>query len=465
MDVPLGPRRTGRSARAGRRAVTTLAAVALAAALPVAGARAAEQPTTLISESFGAQTDPVDFGFPRGARLAGGVLDLTVGMPDYTTSVKPFTASVVGERTVDLSFDWKTSIASTTNKTGIELRDSRGNLVFALAATAAELRYGLTGPVSDSTSATDSLNPAWTRIAFDRAKWHTVDLHLDFTARTVQYTITTKEAAPVVLVSGTGRTTATDLAKMVACNYFGTGVQSIDNFSLTRPGKTADGYLVGKRMYAFGDSIVYGHRYPRGFVDFVAERERANLTRYARNGATIGPANASGGQVIAQVRAASTQSPDFVVFDGGTNDAEVIHDQHLYPIGAVSTGFDPTGFDTRTYAGSFEAALDAMRRKWPTARIVYVAVHKLGSRDWGTQLALRTVTLQICAKWGVAVADVFGDAALDTRVEAQRVAYTFNGLVNGYPGVAGTGTHPNIAAITKFYAPVLTAALAGLRGA
>jgi hypothetical protein len=100
-----------------------------------------------------------------------------------------------------------------------------------------------------------------------------------------------------------------------------------------------------------------------------------------------------------------------------------------------------------------------MRTKWPSARIVYVAVHKLGSRNWNTQLALRSVTLRICHKWGVKVADVFNDTTLDTRIDSQRVAYTFNDLVNGYPGTGGIGTHPNIAGITDFYVPVLTTAL------
>ncbi len=212
-------------------------------------------------------------------------------------------------------------------------------------------------------------------------------------------------------------------------------------------------------MYAFGDSIVYGHTYPRGFVNFTAERELMNLTKYARNGATIGPAGFSGGQILTQVKGAASPSPDFVVFDGGTNDAEAIHDYNRYRIGAMAHGFDPATFDNGTYAGSLETIISTMRTRWPTTRIVYVAVHKLGSRDWNTQLALRAVTLQICHKWGVAVADVFNDTTLDTRISSHRSAYTFNDLVNGYPGTGGTGTHPNIAGITTFYVPVLTAAL------
>ncbi|GHG14628.1 MULTISPECIES: SGNH/GDSL hydrolase family protein [Amycolatopsis] len=442
--------------RRTRRLLPAVAAILLVAPAVEAAAAA---PGVLIDETFSAQTTPANFGFPAGAAVTGGVLDVTKGMGKHTTSVKAFDAAVAGQRTLELAFDWKTAITSSSNKTGIELRDDHGDLVFAIAATATELRYGLTGPVSDSASAPDSLDPAWVKTTFDRTKWYTVRLHLDFTLQTVQYTIATREAAATVLASGTAKVTGKNLAKLVACDYYGTGVQSIDNFRLTVPAVAANGRLKGKTVYAFGDSIVYGHKYPRGFVNFTAERELINLTKYARNGATIGPAGASGGQVVTQVNAAASTSPDYVVFDGGTNDAEVIHDGNRYPIGAMADGFDPAKFAKSTYAGSLETALSAMRAKWPAARIVYVAVHKLGSRDWNTQLALRAVTLQICQKWGVTVADVFKDTSLDTRVDSQRVAYTFSNLANGYPGTDGTGTHPNIAAITAFYAPVLTAAL------
>ena len=253
------------------------------------------------------------------------------------------------------------------------------------------------------------------------------------------------------MASSTATVTGMNLAKLVACNYYGTGVQSIDNFRLTVPAATANGSLKGKTVYAFGDSIVYGHKYARGFVNFTAEREQMILTKYARNGATIG---ASDLQILTQVKGAAAQSPDYVVFNGGTNDAYA-----TTVVGAVAAGTDPATFDNTTYAGSLETTISTMHTKWPTARIVHVVVHKLGSRDWDIQLAIRAVTLKICAKWGVTVADVFNDTTLDTRVDAQRVAYTFDNLANGFPGTGGTGTHPNIAGITTFYVPTLTAAL------
>lgn len=439
-----------------RGAVTALAAVAVTLVALLAPTAEATEAGVLIDEAFSTQTTPANFGFPAGARVANGVLNVTKGMTNYTTSVKAFDAAIAGERTLDLTFDWRTAVVSSGSKTGIELRDSQGNLVFSLAGTGAELRYGLTGRVSNSTSAPDSLNPRWTRIAYDRTKWYTVNLHLDFTLQRVQYTIATKETAARVMASGTATVTGKDVAKLVACNYYGTGVQSLDNFRLTAPANPVNGRLKGKTMYAFGDSIVYGHAYARSFVNLTAERELMPLTKYAVNGATIGPVGGSG-QILTQVRGAASQAPDYVVFNGGTNDAQLIY-ENRYRIGSMAAGFDPATFDNSTYAGSLETTIHTMRTKWRTARIVYVAVHKLGSRDWDTQLAIRSVTLQICAKWRVTVADVFNDTTLDTRIDSQRVAYTFDSLVNGFPGTGGTGTHPNLGGI-NFYIPVLTAAM------
>ena len=207
-----------------------------------------------------------------------------------------------------------------------------------------------------------------------------------------------------------------------------------------------DNGLAGRNVYAFGDSIVYGHMYPRSFADLVAEQEGMALTKFARNGATIGAdPHASGGQILEQVEEATDIAPDFVIFDGGTNDAQSIFRDRAYDVGI--------------YAGELERTLNTMKRKWPTAHIVYVAAHKLGSRDWDTQVALRKVTLQACRQSDVAIADIFGETTFDTRDDGQRAKYTFDDLVNGLPGTDGSGTHPNMAGITTFYVPVVSAGL------
>ncbi|MFF5842724.1 SGNH/GDSL hydrolase family protein [Streptomyces massasporeus] len=203
--------------------------------------------------------------------------------------------------------------------------------------------------------------------------------------------------------------------------------------------------LAGRSVYAFGDSIVYGHVYPRSFVDVVSERAGMALSKFARNGATIGAdPHASGGQILAQVEGAPAAAPDFILFDGGTNDAESVFNGR---------------YDVGTCSAALEKTLRTMKRRWPAAHLVYVSAHKLGSRDWDTQVALREETLRVCRNGNVAIADVFGDTPFDTRDDVHRAKYTFDDLVDGLPGVEGSGTHPNLAGITTFYVPVVTAGL------
>ena len=92
--------------------------------------------------------------------------------------------------------------------------------------------------------------------------------------------------------------------------------------------------------------------------------------------------------------------------------------------------------------------------------LVYTAVHKLGSRDNDVQEKLRAIELAICRKYGVAVANVYGQTDLDTNDVNKKNDYTFDSLgANGLPGNNGSGTHPNLKAIEEFYVPVVTEAL------
>ena len=74
-----------------------------------------------------------------------------------------------------------------------------------------------------------------------------------------------------------------------------------------------------KSVYAFGDSIVYGDEAPQeSFMQFIADDYAVDLNMMAKNGATVMPGSNS---IISQVNNAPEEAPDFVVFDGYTNDA------------------------------------------------------------------------------------------------------------------------------------------------
>ncbi|HIU77282.1 MAG TPA: SGNH/GDSL hydrolase family protein [Candidatus Pelethocola excrementipullorum] len=228
--------------------------------------------------------------------------------------------------------------------------------------------------------------------------------------------------------------------------------------------KNSKNILVGKTIYAFGDSIVEGHAYTKAsFVEFVAEQERMDAKKFARNGATILP---SDNHILSQLSLAPKEKPDYILFDGGTNDAYV---ENVPRLGVVEVSFDSKDFNQSTFAGAFEHIICEMKRKWPDAHILYIAAHKMGMRDWKVQELLHRLEMKICNKWKIPVVNLYEDTTLDTREDWQRKKYSFDVLGDdGLPGTEDTvatsdnkptGTHPNIHGIKKFYVPAVTAIL------
>ena len=217
------------------------------------------------------------------------------------------------------------------------------------------------------------------------------------------------------------------------------------------------GALDGLSVYAFGDSILYGHNRPQtSMLRLMAGQYGWKLSMFARNGATVLPGE---NQILLQILAAPKAAPDLIVFDGYTNDAYGPRESDPFNrlgerpdittrYGAIQ-GDGAAAFDQDTFCGAFEALIDAMKRKWPESGIVYFTIHKSGARDFAIQSRLHDLTVKMCGQWSVAVADVFADTGLDTRrIEAMR---TFM--------IDGNGSHPNKECCVKFYIPAITAEL------
>lgn len=238
------------------------------------------------------------------------------------------------------------------------------------------------------------------------------------------------------------------------------GTVSVDNLkiAITGDGVPAEpeikSVLNYKSVYAFGDSIVYGHNTPNeAFMNLIANKYSMNLTKYAKNGATVID---SGNDIIAQVNGASAEEPDFVVFDGYTNDAygDSASDSFnaagtnpdVTKILGTAQGSSATTFDNSTFCGAFEEILYTMKQKWPNAKIVFVTIHKSGARDFDIQTTLHDLTIQMCEEWGISVVDMFGDdVSLDTRNADEMKKYIIN----------GAGSHPNVACCEEFYVPMI----------
>lgn len=225
--------------------------------------------------------------------------------------------------------------------------------------------------------------------------------------------------------------------------------------------------LMGKKVYAFGDSIVYGHNAPaKSFMRLLADDNFMDLGMYAKNGASVVCVDSSskedaseeteGNYIIKQVREAPEEEPDIIVFDGYTNDAYGNKETDKYNadgghiditlpenLGTIQ-GKDAVSFDNKTFCGAFEEIIYTMKEKWPNAKIVFVTIHKSGARDWDIQQQLRSLAVDMCNEWGVSIADVF-ETELDTHSNSSDYQYI----------IGGSGSHPNESGCREFYMPVV----------
>lgn len=441
----------------------------VAAAAPTATQASATQTSaTLIDESFDAQTTPADFGFSSDATVSGGVLTLEPRSGAGHAAHRDFDPEVIGQKRFDLAFTWSVDAGDDQSGNGIELRDLYGRLLFALSGGVDESgneRIGVAtkgAAVDESSAGKDSGLPSYTYEPADLSQTYAIALHADFTAKTVEYSVKDKDGD--VVVGGTASTKATSLYRMYAVAYRagGEGAQTIDDFTLTGTDTSTAYPLKGKRVYAFGDSLIDGFLYDQaGFVTFASYAEGFKLNDYARNGATILPSEIDaqhGGQILRQAAnvSANTPDPDVIVFNGGTNDTPLDN---------------TTAADEEEYTQYFEQTIRTFHEKWPSTPIIYVTAAKMGYVGSYGEQQLHDLELKLCRKWGVTVADVYANSGLDTRVDTQRKKYSFDELdANGLPGTPETvtyddpskqpsGIHPNLDGIEKFYQPIFTKTL------
>lgn len=215
--------------------------------------------------------------------------------------------------------------------------------------------------------------------------------------------------------------------------------------------------LRGKTIYAFGDSIVYGHKdADNAFINQVAKINSMTLSKYAINGAKV--IVNSGKDIMDQVNKApaSKTAPDFILFDGYTNDAYGSPDTDLFNaygrninimenIGTIQ-GIGATDFDTGTFCGAFEKIIYTIKNRWPNSKNAFVTIHKSAARDWNIQCRLRELSIKMCKAWNIDFIDIFHDATLDTRDDAQMQKYIQN----------AAGSHPIAEACKMFYVPYVT---------
>lgn len=218
-----------------------------------------------------------------------------------------------------------------------------------------------------------------------------------------------------------------------------------------------------KMIYGFGDSLVDGHCLHCGMLDALAEKYGMIYRKYAINGATViprgqipggeNPEGSSVPDVAAQIEAASEEVPDFICFDGLTND--VYHGIARNHLGAITDSYEGD-YDTATFYGAFERICFLLREKYRDSHIFYVCVHKMPTRDMEAQEMMQKAARQVCEKWSIPCVDIFRRGQINTCVEGMRKAYSYD---TAERLTDGNGTHLNPAGYERWYLPAIEDAI------
>lgn len=221
--------------------------------------------------------------------------------------------------------------------------------------------------------------------------------------------------------------------------------------------------LSGKSVAVFGDSIAYGSgNNGFGVGEYLKKDLKLNFTKYAVGGARVGFKDGKNWlveQVVEAIR--DGISPDYIVFDGFTNDCNVEENATLpdVPLGELKAGYE--GYDifkvekTFTFTHCFEETVFAFLKYFPKAKVLFFRPHNMGRRDDFLQRQYGERALEICKKWGVPFVDLYSESGLNTFIPEHRDMFTND----SYGWGRGDCTHPNALGYELKYMPLIEAKL------
>ncbi len=230
--------------------------------------------------------------------------------------------------------------------------------------------------------------------------------------------------------------------------------------------ESAPNILTGKTAVFLGDSLCAasteyeGAMAGYGWAGLVGEANGMTWKNYGKDGGTITDLAevSSGVWLSTQLGKAYAEHPDadYVIFEGGCNDADRMEDALL---GEISTGYDT--FDTTTFSGAFEALVLNILNKYPNSKIGYIIPPKMYATNDHTAKGhvhrrFFDRAVEICQKWGIPVIDLWNGTPLNPNL----LAYYNKTIVKEEANANGKyytdGQHLTLTGY-KFVAPLIEA--------
>lgn len=198
--------------------------------------------------------------------------------------------------------------------------------------------------------------------------------------------------------------------------------------------------LYGKTIIWNGDSICAGKAFDDSRDDDawagrIAKRNLMIYKNYAVGGGTIteNVMFASKGKLRHSVSATldtmyeEYPDADYVIIEGGTNDADLLGNFIRGTDTARFGVFDPCDFggeyDKDTFSGALESVFFRATRYWSGKKIAFIVAHKMGAHLGGftSETNNRRIyferAIEICKKWGIPYLDLWERSYLNPKLK------------------------------------------------
>lgn len=209
---------------------------------------------------------------------------------------------------------------------------------------------------------------------------------------------------------------------------------------LWKPNKYFDGNignpLIGKKVSYDGDSIARGGAYSSnyGWSPIIAENNAGTFVSHAVGGATITSETYTGGGSARhwicegiETIYNNAENPDLIIFEGGTNDADIIGsilDENNLPANFGSwTPTDFAGpFDKTKFCGAVEYMFQKALSLFPHTKFGFIIAQKMGRNQASDTVKNRKayfdVIAELCKKWGIPYINLWDEGFLNPAIDS-----------------------------------------------
>ena len=195
--------------------------------------------------------------------------------------------------------------------------------------------------------------------------------------------------------------------------------------------------LCGKTIIWNGDSICQGNAKIGNCATRIAEKNSMTYKNYAVGGGTVTeglPPTKNGSErysVSKTIERMHDEFPnaDYVIFEGGSNDADLLgdsfHGRMKTRLGSFEIADFSGEYDRTTFTGALESVFFRAIQFWAGKKIGYIIPQKMGlATDEDLKYYNRRVyfdrAVEICRKWGIPYIDLWNTCYLNPMLPDMR---------------------------------------------